>query len=199
MITRTLAGMTLAAGGLWAADLNRGLELYRSAKFGDAEREFAEAARENPGDAHALVYLGLTRLHLNKTAEAASALNEARGIAPDSGEVQVGMARLYIEQGKFGDAETALREAKGQGETSELLLAQGMLRLAQKDFNGAADSLEAALKENPDTAYAHYYAGLAYNGLRQPDRMVNHFQSFLRMAPTAPEGKRVESLLRSVR
>jgi tetratricopeptide (TPR) repeat protein len=184
---------------LWAGDLNRGLELYHSAKFAEAEREFAEAARGDANDARARVYLGLSRLHLNRTAEAASALNEARSIAPDSGEVKAGMARLYIEQGKFNEADAELREAKAHGETAELLLARGMLHLARKNFDDAARDLEAALKESPDTVYAHYYAGLAYNGLRQPDRMVNHFQSFLRLAPSAPEGKRVESLLRSVR
>jgi tetratricopeptide (TPR) repeat protein len=61
----------------------------------------------------------------------------------------------------------------------------------------AADALEAYLEKNPNHAYAHYYAGLAYNGLRRPDRMLNHFEHFLRLKPDAPEARKVRAVVRT--
>ena len=76
---------------------------------------------------------------------------------------------------------------------------RGQLALAQKNYKAAAADLEKAIELDPDNAHAHYYAGLAYNGLKRPDQMVKQFQVFLRMAPNAPEAAKVRSVLRAVR
>ena len=66
------------------------------------------------------------------------------------------------------------------------------------DNAAAIDDLEKAMAKNPGNAYAHYYAGVAYNGLKRTDKMVEHFQHFLRLAPRAPEAKKIQSVLRAV-
>jgi regulator of sirC expression with transglutaminase-like and TPR domain len=61
------------------------------------------------------------------------------------------------------------------------------------------DDLEAYLSKYPEQAYAHYYAGLAYNGVRRPDKMLTHFELFLKLKPDAPEARKVRSVMRTVR
>ena len=52
---------------------------------------------------------------------------------------------------------------------------------------------------NPENPYAHYYAGLAYNQIKRPDKMLEHFRTFLKLAPEAPEAPKVRALLRGIR
>lgn len=183
-----------------AVDLDRAANLIRGAKFADAERELQSAVEAEPGNARAHQLLGVARLQLGKTKEAEAELTEAAKLSPESADVKVAMARLHIEQKQFEKAQKALDEAKEiDSGVADLALYRGALQLARKNYKVAAEELESAIERDAENAYAHYYAGLAYSGLKKPDKMVNHFQSFLRLAPDAPEAGRVQSLLRSVR
>ena len=51
----------------------------------------------------------------------------------------------------------------------------------------------------PDLAYAHYYAGIAYQRVRQIPKMSEHLETFLRLAPDAPERTAVAAILRTLR
>jgi len=75
----------------------------------------------------------------------------------------------------------------------------GVTSALQRDDNAAAQAFDAALNASPGFAYAHYYAGLAYDRLNRPDVMVTRFESFIRLAPSAPERSQVESVLRTAR
>ena len=48
-------------------------------------------------------------------------------------------------------------------------------------------------------AYAHYYAGHSYYETGRIDLMASFFESFLKLAPDAPERTSVESIMRTVR
>jgi len=69
--------------------------------------------------------------------------------------------------------------------------------MAHRAFHEAARDLESFSKSYPDFAYAHYYAGLAYNGMKRPDKMLTHFEMFVKMKPDAPEARKVRSVLRT--
>jgi hypothetical protein len=51
----------------------------------------------------------------------------------------------------------------------------------------------------PTFAYAHYNAGMAWYQARRLDKMATHFETFIRLAPGAPERPAVEQLMRSIR
>jgi hypothetical protein len=40
---------------------------------------------------------------------------------------------------------------------------------------------------------------MAYNGLKRPDKMLTHFELFLKMKPDAPEARKVNSVVRAAR
>jgi len=74
-----------------------------------------------------------------------------------------------------------------------------MLNTYRKNYEPAISDLETAVERDPNNAYAHYYLGLAYSGAKHPDKMVAHFETFLKQVPDAPEANRVRSFLKSVR
>ncbi|MFN7935815.1 MAG: tetratricopeptide repeat protein [Bryobacteraceae bacterium] len=182
------------------SDLDRGVQLYEAGKFQDAESALSAAVEADPASARAVEYLGRTRLELRKYTAALTDLTKADELSPDNDAVKIGLARVYLEQKQLDKAEReANRAAELNDSNPDVPLYRGAIAVAKRDYRNAAKLLEQAAQKKPDSAYAHYYAGLAYNGLKQPDKMVEHFRTFLKLAPDAPEAPKVESLLRATR
>ena len=189
--------LLIASPGL-GQGLDRGIEQYKAFQFAEAEGTLREVTQAEPENSEAHRYLALTLLAAEKVDEAEGAANRARELAPDSDAVRVTQARVFIQKQRFDEAEGLLREAgEINGENPEVYLYRGALRLAQRNYQAAVDELNGAISRRTDNPYAHYYSGLAWNGLRKPDKMIESFQTFLRVAPNAPEAARVKSLLRS--
>jgi tetratricopeptide (TPR) repeat protein len=185
---------TLLWSGLCAltlmADTDRGVDLYRQGKFADAQSELTKVLQGNPDDARAHRYLGLALVEQHKPSDAASHLNKANDLDPID-DSKLALARLYVEQKDYDKAQSILDNADGPDKD----YVRGLLQLGRQQNSEAAASLESYLKNNPDNAYAHYYAGLAYNGAKRPDKMLTQFELFLKLRPDAPEAKKVRAVL----
>lgn len=161
----------------------------------DIVRARAEAA--SPSDIY-IAAQSLTRLERN---------DEARDLydSLDSGDDENPWD--YISRSAVavldGNSESGLSEARQAVEKGpdhfyahyEL----GLVQTLRGDFSAAAATFERATQIDASDAYAHYYAGLAYNKIRRADRMARHFQAFVQLAPDAPERAQVEALLRTLR
>jgi len=75
----------------------------------------------------------------------------------------------------------------------------GLVLAKRQDWRGAAEAFERAVQLNPANAYAHYYGGLMQYRAGRPDRMANHFEQFLKLAPEAPERPEVLQIMKTVR
>src|SRR6187551_3181798 len=75
----------------------------------------------------------------------------------------------------------------------------GLAQSAAEQWEPAAAAFEKASSIDPASAYAHYYAGLAYSRLQQLDRMATQLEYFLKLAPNAPERPAVMALMQSIR
>ena len=98
--------------------------------------------------------------------------------------------------GALASAREAVSRAAGLPEAHYQL---GLVLAKREDWRGAADAFERASTLNPALAYAHYYGGLMEYRAGRPDRMANHFEAFLRLAPEAPERPEVLQIMRTVR
>ena len=75
----------------------------------------------------------------------------------------------------------------------------GLAAAGRGDYAAAARAFDACSEANPRFAYAYYQAGLAYEKLNRPDLTAIRFETFLRVAPDAPERPQVESILKTMR
>lgn len=75
----------------------------------------------------------------------------------------------------------------------------GLVAADMNDWAAASAAFERALELRPDLAYAHYYAGQAFQRQRNLGKTAEHFQAFLRMAPEAPERPAVQAVLRTLK
>jgi tetratricopeptide (TPR) repeat protein len=190
---RLLAGLWFS-GLLFSSDLNRGIELYKQGKYSEAESELRSVITENDNNARAHRHLGLAMIEQRKFDEAAAQLNRAAELEPD-GETKGAVARLYAEKKEFDRVEAALEGASGE----DAAYARSLLQLQRKQYEEAAQGLETYLESNPNHSYAHYYAGMAYNGSGRKDKMLSHFEMFLRLNPDAPEARKVRAVLQTGR
>jgi lipoprotein NlpI len=76
---------------------------------------------------------------------------------------------------------------------------RGLVFMARNDFGNAVDAFTKATTLDPNFASAYYYAGLANYRVKRIDLMGNNFNTFVKLAPNAPERPEVESILRTVR
>ena len=186
--------LSMASFTVAAQDLDRGIELYRRNDFAAVASSLRQVVDADGSNARANRYLGLALLEQTKTSEAEPFILKANELEP-GGESNMAMARLYIEKKEYDKAAAALKEAEGE----ETPYVRGLLSLMRKQYEPAARDLESFSQGHPDFAYAHYYAGLAYNGMKRPDKMLTHFEMFVKMKPDAPEARKVRSVLQTGR
>ena len=180
------------AGVAVAQDLDRGIELYRKNNFTESAAVLRKVVQQDESGARANLYLGLALIEQGKTSEAEPFIVKADELSP-SGETKTGKARLYVEKKEYDAAEAALKDADGE----DVPYVRGLLELNRKQYEAAARDLDEYSQSHPAHAYAHYYAGMAYNGMKRPDKMLTHFELFLKMKPDAPEARKVNSVVRA--
>ena len=112
----------------------------------------------------------------------------------------VGLSAQQLLENQPDAAAATGRQAVAAAEAMPEAHYQLGLTLAKlQDWGGAAAEFDRAAQLNPSLAYAHYYGGLMHYRAQRPDRMVIHFEQFLKLAPEAPERPEVLQIMRTVR
>ena len=197
MRMRTLLLTMASAVTMWAS---RGTDLYQANQFAEAENALREEVSAQGDNWQTQYALGMTLLRLNKVNEAQEVLRKAATLNPDSVDPPLGLAEAAAHEKNFDEARQLVEEAaKIDKDSANLAYVRGVIKAGQRDFKGAVQDLEQATAKDDRNAYAHYYAGLSYNSLKRPDKMIEHFQKFMKLANKAPEADRVQSILRTAR
>lgn len=196
---KILAALAFTSVAVFAADLQRGKQLYEEKNYKDAERELQAVTNADPDNAEAQKYLGLARIQQGKVKEAEAPLKKADE-AGSSADTKLGLARIAIENKDLDTADALINQAaEMDGGNADIPFNRGLMKASRKEYAESVKDLELAIQKNPENAYAHYYAGLSYNAMKRPDKMIEHFQKFVKLAPDAPEKARVQSILKTVR
>jgi tetratricopeptide (TPR) repeat protein len=192
--------VVFATAAFPAENLQKAEELYKTAKYAEAETNLRGVISKEPTNARARYLLGMSLLEQGKIDQSEAELRKAAEGAQAADQIKVGLARVQIERKQMDKALPLLDEAvSANPKNADAYYYRGVVRANRQDFKGAAADLDKVLEFTPNHAKAHYYDGLSYHRLGRPDKMVEHFQIFLKLAPNAPEAERVRSLLRSVR
>jgi tetratricopeptide (TPR) repeat protein len=186
------------------AQTKKGVELYTAWKFPEAEKALKEVLKTTPGDVQAAYYLGLSLLLQDKHEEALNVLLKIKGAAgqqsksavPDEFQIQIALARTYLELKKLPEAWKNLdAAAKIHPDAADVYTFRGYYYLQQGDLKKAAKELEKAIELDKQNAYPNYYLGLVYLRQGNPSRAVELFKAFLQMAPQAPEAATTKALI----
>lgn len=115
-------------------------------------------------------------------------------------EAKAYLAASLAKQRRYADAEAPAASALAADATHEVAVgALGESLVGQRKYDQAINRLSDAIRARSDLAYAYFWRGQAYQSNRQPDRMVEDFETFLRLAPNATEATTVRQLLAGLR
>lgn len=146
-----------------------------------------------PGD---VFWAAQALLRADRTGEAV-ALLERLGHGDEDPWRDIRVSATALAQ---GDRDAAVRHATRATELApDLFFAHyqlGRARHEAQQWPQAAAAFARAAEIDGEAAYAHYYAGVAYNRLKRIEPMALHFRRFLDLAPQAPERDQVEQLLK---
>jgi tetratricopeptide (TPR) repeat protein len=138
---------------------------------------------------------GITLYAQGKYAEAEPVLKAAKGL-----EAEAYRAGCLARLKRYAEAEAEAKAALAQNPVHPVAVAAlGESLVGQQKLDEAVQRLSAALKAKPDLAYAYYWRGQAYQLKKQIARMVEDYQAFLKLAPTAPEAPALKVLLASLK
>lgn len=120
----------------------------------------------------------------------------------DEGDVwhYIGLSGQQLMQDDVdGALESARHAVEIAGDKAEAHYQLGLVLAKRQEWQQAAMEFDRVTELNPSNAYAHYYGGLTHYRANRPDRMANHFEQFLKLAPDAPERPEVMQIMRTVR
>jgi tetratricopeptide (TPR) repeat protein len=181
---RPLAGQSLA-------DVRK---LYDAGQY-----QQAAAAGRIDQDPRLAFLVGQSYQRLSRSDDARKAYDQLAARPDSDGWHFVGRSALAL----LGSDANAGAEAAGQaiahgGSIAEAYYQQGLALSMKQDMAGASAAFQKAVDLDPAWAYAHYYAGLSYAKVKRADLTASHFQTFLKLAPDAPEKPEVQSILKTL-
>jgi cytochrome c-type biogenesis protein CcmH/NrfG len=184
------------------AQTEKGIELYHSWQYQEAEKVLRDALQADPLDVKANYYLGLSLLLDQKYDEALEIflrLEDERltqTAVPDKCQTQIALARARLGLKQYAEAWKNLEAAeKDNAYSPDVYVYRGVYYLQQNKEKKAIKELEKAIGLDEENAYAHYYAGHAYLRSGNPARAVDMFKTFIHLAPQAPEAAKANALI----
>jgi tetratricopeptide (TPR) repeat protein len=128
----------------------------------------------------------------------AEAEQRLRGVAGAEGRAF--FAGAVARQGRGAEALPAAEEALAGNPTHEVAVyALGRGLVDQQKWNDVVTRMSAVIEKNQRVPYAYYWRAYGYQNTNQGARMLDDFQTFLGLAPNAPEATTVRQLLASFR
>lgn len=141
------------------------------------------------------VQAGIDLYNAGQYAEAEAALRDN----PDP-RARAYLAASLAKLKKYAEAESVAKQVLESSPTDDVAVAAlGHALVGQEKTDEAVARLSAVIAAKPDLAYAYYWRGQAYEKQKKVSSMADDFQTFLKLAPNAPEAKLVQAVLAGLR
>ncbi|MBP6858223.1 MAG: tetratricopeptide repeat protein [Candidatus Pacebacteria bacterium] len=179
----------------------RVLELASNMKmtgaYENAVNAYVEAIKLNPYNP--TLYLNLAQLQAsgNKLDDALKSVGASIQLKNDYLDAIFLLSQITAAQGNLKDAIIAAQVGTEINPQSPVLFFQlGLLQYTNKEYQGAAKSLESAVKLQPDYANAQYFLGLAYARIGDLENATAQFEN---LVATNPDNEEVSLILGNLR
>lgn len=160
-------------------DLSKGLYLYSSRQYREAEHHLTSAFNAKPGDSQAGYYLGQTLLRLGRYDEAEERYRQILRQRPNDARARMGLGMALYHQERFTDALANLSSAESDLREEPLLFYyEGLTAAALQAYSQASDKFLRAGALDPELAQdPHYKRGASFYAQGKPEQAVNEFRT----------------------
>jgi tetratricopeptide (TPR) repeat protein len=168
------------------AHYNLGNLLMQRKESGQAEREYRAALVQRPGYVLARLSLGALLAGQGRYKEAISEFERVVAAEPGFADAHYNLAAAFAAVGRWPDAETHYATTcRLRPEDADARFGWGFALLNEGELEAAAARFQELLLVRPDDR-AHYYAGLANDGLGRDAQALLHYREAVRLSPSAP-------------
>lgn len=185
-----------------AVDLyHKGVEAARKNENERAADLFRLAVDAHPNFPLALTELGVTYLKLRRPEKAAEALSASLKLTPEDQGTLLAYGRALLELRRTAEAEEQFRKAlKHSAASPSAHLYLGVILLSRRELEEAERELKAAAETGGgEVVRAHYYLGGLYWELKQYKRAADELETYLKLAPAAPDAARLRETIKGLR
>jgi len=148
----------------------------------------------------ALNELGVQYLKIGQAGKAVDPLKSATSLNPDAFSPKLNLGIALLETQKYPEAETELREALKLASTPTAHMYLGLTLARLRNSNEAEKELKTAIESSNDQlSIAHYFLGGLYWQVHQYQRAADELETYLRLAPNAPDAERVRGTIKELR
>jgi tetratricopeptide (TPR) repeat protein len=157
---------------------NLGAVMLNSGKPEDALDELKKAVELDPGNPETFFNLGSVYLSLGDLDQAAESFRRATELKPDYLDAKIQLAAVLMRLDKFPEASMVWEEILyWSPEQPVARLGRGVISVLENRPQDSIPDLEAALMADPVDPYAHFYLGLALNGLQNQEQARIEFET----------------------
>jgi tetratricopeptide (TPR) repeat protein len=196
VVNASLAGVPKPAADLYG----KALEAARNNKPEKAVTLLKTALETYPDFRLALSELGTQYLKLKQPEKAAETLRAALKLAPDDYPTLLSYGIALYDRKEFDEAEANFHRAARMNNSSPTAhFYLGVITLRRREFEEAERELRAAAGPGGEIVMAHYYLGGLYWELKQYKRAADELETYLKLAPSAPEAERLRATIAQLR
>jgi Tfp pilus assembly protein PilF len=179
----------------------KGVEAARKNENERASDLLRQAVAAHPNFPLALSELGVVYLKLKRPEKAAESLSASLKLSPEDQGTLLAYGRALLELRRPAEAEEQFRKAlKKNAAAPSARLYLGIILLGRREFEEAERELRAATQTGGgEVARAHYYLGGLYWELKQYKRAADELETYLKLAPSAPDAERLRSTIKDLR
>ena len=165
--------------------LQKGAAAFNAGRYGEARKDFEQAASLDPGNANALAYAGLSYLREDPSnptnvQKAVDLSNKAIDKNPDFWLPHRTLGEIYDSRKLADDAMKEYKiAARLNPDDADTLFALGKLQYRAKLFADALKSFDGCVRLRPDFTSAHFNKGMSLVQLGQGAQAIDAFKSAL--------------------
>lgn len=190
---------------------SEGVTLSNEGKYDEAVAKFNEVFAKAPKCVECQTNIGAVYLRKKDYDAAEAAYKKALEVNASSAEAYMGLANVYNAQKKFDQATEAGAQAQkllaaapggggaGGAANASAVFNQGVIAWNAGKIPDAQKLFEQAVAADPKMAEAHYWLGMAIVNEGKTADAKDHFEAYLKLAPTGQYAETAKSILASIK
>ena len=183
------------------ANLDKGNALLKEGKYAEAREAYEKGMVDLPAENQPMVLRAIASTYYQekKVEPAIETLKKALALAPDDPDSLRLIINLLVDSGREKEAQVYIAKLPaGTAVDPTTLLNIGIKLYNEKKFDEAVVQFGQVIKDNPNTADAFYYRGLAYLAQSKNAEAKSDFQQVLKVDPNYPQANDVKEFLKSL-
>ena len=170
--------------------------LFETGEFDAVLARVADGAEPAPED----IFIAGMTLQKREDLEGASAQMHRLEASDDAVWAAIGRSAVALFSNRDAEALEIARQAVAlDGDHVFAQYQLGLAAVGNSDFPTATRAFTRVIDLQPAFAYAHYYAGRAYQRQRNLSKAAEHYRRFLQLAPASADAATVQALLRALK